>query len=271
MKERYNRDGQKWAVVTGASKGIGKSLALALASKGFNLLLMARSQEALASLCQQIERQHAGQQARYLVVDAGEPWQGSGGLGERLAAFVAPYQVSVLINNVGVAPSLLNEMTEHDSAHIDNLIAVNCAFTTQLTRLLVPKLKQQPRSWIANVGSASAVDSMPYFACYSASKGFLSTLSLALASELSDYPIDVQVFIIGPVATEMTGVDKPNLLFLHPDKVAAKIVNSAAQGPVVTPFLIHRLYSTLRVNFLWDLRLSIVKKLRRMQLERKKE
>lgn len=270
VKERYNRDGKRWGLVTGASKGIGRSLAFELAKRGINVLLMARSSDVLASMCAEIESKHPGIRARFLAVDAGEDWHGS--LQERIQTFLQDYpDISILINNVGVAPSSLDEIVDHSSRDIENLIAINCTFTTLLTRMLIPILKQQPRSWIVNMGSSSSVDSMPYFSCYSASKGYLTTLSLALAAELADYPIDVQVFHIGPVATEMTGVEKPNLLFLHPDAVANRILNSAAQGPALTPFLVHRLYSAFRFCFLWDLRLFLVKKLRKIQHEKKKQ
>lgn len=265
VRRRYNQDGKSWAVVTGASKGIGAALARELAARGMNVIVMARSKLALDDLCAEIGARNPAVRALPYVLDASQDWHTA--LQAPLEAFLAPFDVSIVVNNVGVAPSLLNELTAQDSRSIAELIQVNCTFTTLFTRMMVPKLRLQKRACVLNIGSLSAVDDMPFFAAYSASKAYLKSFSSALAAELSDEPIDVQIFQVGPIATGMTGVQKANLLFKDPRLLAKKILNSAGQGAVRSPFVIHLIYSCLRKNPLFDLRLFLVRKLRSAQLK----
>lgn len=266
VKRRYAPSGEEWALITGASKGIGAAFAHELAARNVNVLLAARSEAVLRELCANIRKAHPNAKTAYFLLDAFQPWDE---LRPKIEAAVASRRISILVNNVGIAEAGLSKLEEQDLDFQARLIQVNCTFTTLLTKLLIPKLKAEARACILNIGSLSAVDHMPYYTTYSASKSFLRTFSKALAVELAP-TVDVQVFNIGPVATDMIGISESNLLIQKPRSVAARILNATGKGDEITPVFIHLAYSTFRYNWLYDARMVVVRKAQAMQAERDK-
>ena len=110
-----------------------------------NVIVMARSKLALDDLCAEIGARNPAVRALPYVLDASQDWHSA--LQAPLEAFLAPFDVSIVLNNVGVAPSLLNELTAQDSRSIAELIQVNCTFTTLFTRM-IPKLRLQKRACV---------------------------------------------------------------------------------------------------------------------------
>ena len=261
-RERYNPQGGKWAIVTGASRGIGECLCRELALQGFNLLMIARSTAQMEKLAGELQRRHAGGQFRPLAVDCAAAWPQIEGV---LRAAIDPLDVSVLVNNAGMAPSKIGEFERESPEFMGRLLALNVEFPTFLTHLVIPKLKQNPSGCIVNIGSSSAANCMPYFSLYSASKGFLAVFSSALAAELAPFHIDVQVFEFGPVATDMISNPKQNILIQNPAVTAQLILNNLGHGEKITPFLAHQLYVAARSNCLLDLRLFFAKKMKQIQ------
>lgn len=189
-----------FALITGASKGIGKSIAVELAKRKINVLLVARSNNLLEELCKTLQDTY-GVKAFYLATD--------------LANRNAPqqvfnwctdnkYDINILVNNAGYGLSgLFDKYTEKE--HVD-MLQVNVMSLVQLTALFLPVLKHQPsKAYILNISSSAAYQAVPYLAAYSASKSFVLSFSRALRYELKK--TNVSVTCISPGATD---TDFPN-------------------------------------------------------------
>lgn len=186
----------EFALITGASKGIGKSMAITLAKMGYNLLLVARSVEELQQLATQIQSNY-NNKVYYLQAD--------------LSTDTAPIQVanwvqqhtnqlSILINNAGYG--LWGNFEKLELSAQMNMLALNINTVLSLTHHLLPLLKQQKQSYILNVSSTAAYQAVPSLALYAASKSFILSYSRALRYELKNTPVSVSCLCPGPTDTD---------------------------------------------------------------------
>lgn len=184
-----------WAVVTGASGGIGYEMARSLAASGHSLVLVARNAEKLEALAETANREH-GTQTLVVACDLGAHGAADA-LAERLrAAGIVP---DILINNAGFGVFGLHAETplEREQAMIDlNIVAL-----TRLTKLLLPGMLAAKRGRIVNVASTAAFQPGPYMAVYYASKAYVLSYSEALAEEVSGSGVTVTALCPGPTAS----------------------------------------------------------------------
>lgn len=186
----------KWAVVTGGSKGIGKAIALELAAKGFSLVLVARSAALLASVAEGIRSSHpvAVQTLAMdlLATDAGQ----------RIADFCTAEQLPVcaLVNNAG--SGVWDDFAEGALADMMRMNALNVDALLRVTHAMLPLLRQQPRAHILHVGSLAAYQPVPTMSLYGAGKSYVRSFSYALRYELRKSPITVTCLSPGGVWTE---------------------------------------------------------------------
>jgi short-subunit dehydrogenase len=192
-----------YALITGASKGIGRAIARELASKKINILLVARSQNLLASLADEIEKDYKVQ-CHYFVAD----------LSTTEAAdkiynwcISQQYPVHILVNNAGYGLSGSFD-SRSINEHID-LINVGMLSTIKLIHLFLPQLKQQPKSYILNIGSSAAYQAVPYLATYAAAKSFIVSFSRALKYELRSSNVNVSV--VNPGVTDTDFSERANI------------------------------------------------------------
>lgn len=185
-----------YALITGASKGIGKAIAFELAKHNFNVLLTARSQNLLQNVAYEIKIKYAVQVA-FLPLDLATT-----GASEKLYNWCSEnnYDVSVLINNAGfgLSGSLLNSSIEKNT----NLIQLNIVTPTQLCQLFIPLLQKQKKGFIMNIASTAAYQSVPYLNVYSASKAYVKSFSRGLSLELAGTNISVTCISPGPTDTD---------------------------------------------------------------------
>jgi short-subunit dehydrogenase len=183
-----------YALITGASKGIGKAIACNLAAKKINLLLIARSGNLLNEIADELTKKYAID-VKYLSVDlAGKD------AAEDIFGWVTinNIQVDILINNAGYGLSgNFEKYTAQDHADMMN---VNMISMVKLTSLFLPILKQQERSYILNIASAAAYQAVPYLSTYAASKSFVVSFSRGLQYELRK--TNVSVTCISPGGTD---------------------------------------------------------------------
>jgi short-subunit dehydrogenase len=185
-----------YALITGASKGIGKAIAFDLAAKGYNLLLVARSQELLEEVSTAIKK-NAAVQIHCLPtdlsnVDAAQSvynWTTENG-----------FPVSILVNNAGYGLSGLFESHPLDK-HL-NMVQLNCTTLVQLTYLFLPTLKQQKEAHILNISSSAAYQAVPYLSLYAASKSFVLSFSRGLRYELRKTSVNVTCVCPGSTDTD---------------------------------------------------------------------
>lgn len=188
-------------LLTGASGGIGQALAERLCAGGAQLLLVARRESALANLNQRYPGQLSlvcadltGQAGRQRVLDAARRFGG----------------LNTVINAAGLNQFCL--LDDQDEAAIARLIELNVTATLQLTHLLLPLLRQQPRALLVNLGSTFGSIGYPGFAAYCASKFALRGFSEALRRELAGSP--VRVLYLAPRATR-TAMNSDALVALN--------------------------------------------------------
>ncbi len=185
----------EYALITGASKGIGRSVALQLAGLGYNLLLTARSEPELQQLAQLIKKDY-NVNADYLAIDLSED-----GAAAKLSGWCkeSTFPVSVLINNAGFGA--WGNFEELDLQEQIKMLNLNINALVELTYFLLPVLKKQNTAFILNVASTAAYQAVPTLALYSASKAFVLSFSRALRYELIDTTVSVSCLCPGPTDT----------------------------------------------------------------------
>jgi len=185
---------KRWAIVTGASSGIGRATALALAQAGYPVVLAARSIDKLTRLRRTIES--SGGTALAMAVDLGR----EGDLrefSERVMRLAEP--VDLLINNAGLAWYGYSESMPWEIAC--EMMAVNNRALVELTWLFLPEMKRRGRGHIINVGSIAGSIPSQGVALYSATKAFVDAFTTGLHRELQGSGVHASVVRAGAVAT----------------------------------------------------------------------
>ena len=178
----------KVALVTGASRGIGNRIALALAAEGMNLSICGRTATTLEAAAEQIRG--LGVEVESYVGDI----TASAGAERFVATAKARFgeQIHVLVNNVGFG--MMGEHVEQDSKKLERMLTLNNILLSKLCMLVGAKMKARGTGQIMNIGSLAGFCPMPFFAAYSASKAFVINFSASLHEELKPYGVQVTCF-----------------------------------------------------------------------------
>lgn len=230
----------EYALITGASKGIGRSVALKLAARGYHLLLVARSESELKELAETIKQVHR-LNVEFLAIDLS-----LSGASQEVADWADSHTkaLSILVNNAGYGL-----FGDFDSLPLEgqlNMIRLNIEAVISLTHQLLPVLKQQTQSYILNVASTAAYQAMPGLGIYAASKSFILSFSRALHFELKSSPVSVSCVSPGPTDTGFASraglddfADLAAKFNMDPDKVAAIAIKGMfrKKNEVITGFL----------------------------------
>ncbi|KAI1170619.1 hypothetical protein F4777DRAFT_568493 [Nemania sp. FL0916] len=217
-----------WAVVTGASDGLGKEFATQLAAKGFNLLLVSRTQSKLETLSKELQTKYAGVQTDIIAMDFASLDNEADYA--RLAKRIETLDVGILINNVGQSHSIPVPFTQTESKEMENIININCRGTLKVTRIVAPGMQTRRRGLILTMGSFGGWMPTPLLATYSGSKAFLQFWSTALAAELKQDNVDVQLVLSYLVTTAMSKVRRPSLLIPSPKPFVRSALGKVASG-----------------------------------------
>jgi short-subunit dehydrogenase len=185
-----------WALVTGASSGIGHEFALQLAQAGVNLVLVARREERLQTLAETLQRQH-GVATHVVAADLGAAGA-AGALKARLAD--AGIRVRLLCNNAGAGR--WGRFEAGSAADYERINALNTSALVSMCHAFFGDLASFPGSAVINVSSAAAYQPIPYMAMYAASKAFVQSFSQALHGEWKEHGILVQTLVPGPTESE---------------------------------------------------------------------
>lgn len=187
QRKRYG----PWAVVTGASDGIGRAMALHLASAGLNLVLVARRGAALESLAAELTRDHHVQ-ARVVAVDLGRPAACAD-----VVVATADIEVGLLaaIAGFGTSGRFIDSALDRELDMID----VNCRSVVELSHHFARKFAHQRRGGLILMSSLVAFQGVPRAANYAATKAFIQTFAEGLRLELSPLGVDVIASAPGPV------------------------------------------------------------------------
>jgi 17beta-estradiol 17-dehydrogenase / very-long-chain 3-oxoacyl-CoA reductase len=202
-----------YAVITGASDGIGKEFALQLAKKGYNLLLISRTQSKLESLADDIQKTIKGIEVSTFAMDFAQNSEADYAL---LAQLIKTLDVGILINNVGLSHSIPVSFLDTDDKEMKDIVTINVTGTLRITKLVAPKIVEKKRGLILTMASFGGVFPTPYLATYSGSKAFLQHWSVALASELAPYGVHVQIIQSHLVVSAMSKIRKTSFLVPSP-------------------------------------------------------
>lgn len=181
------------AVVTGASTGIGREIALRLAKRGHDVMLVSRTQQALDELAGEVREAH-GVAAEVVAVDLSS----LDGVSQVLAALDGR-PVEVLVNNAGVG--LYGEHAKLEAAALERMLLLNIVSLTTLCQAIGAGMRDRGRGSILNIASTAAYQPVPYMAAYGASKSYVLNFSEALAKELEDFGVTVSCVSPGPTDT----------------------------------------------------------------------
>jgi uncharacterized protein len=185
------------ALITGASAGIGREFALQLANRARALVLVARREQRLSELRDELRSRNPQLNVHLRVVDLCDKSQI-----DELVRWLERDKIDIdfLINNAGLGD--YGSIATSDIARDDRIIQVNIAALTFLTRLLLPQMIAKNRGAILNVSSSAGFLPIPGMAVYAASKAFVNSFTEALRAEVRGSGIVVSALCPGPVHTE---------------------------------------------------------------------
>jgi uncharacterized protein len=234
----------KWAIITGASSGIGRALALEFARGGFHVLLSGRNKESLAQLARDCaSRFHVSTEVVPADLSLPESTQ------ELLAAIAGkPGRYEVLVNNAGFG--VHGDFSQTEIENEIALVNVQLGATLKLTKAVLPGMIARRSGRILNVGSVYCYAPVPLQSVYSACKAFLLSFSAAIRSELSATGVTVTVFCPGITQTEFrsrAGIAEKDSNSGMTAEAAARIAyRETMRGKaVVIPGLANRLFVCL--------------------------
>lgn len=205
---------QPYALITGASKGIGYALAEELASKNIPVLLIARDELLLKKAVATIKETHQVA-ADYLAIDlTGE------NAPEKIVEWLKEknYNIQILINNAGYG--LSGTLENYTLQEHKNMMQLNMGVPVALTYLLLPQLKLQKAAYIVNIASGASYQAVPGLNIYAASKAFILSFSRGLRYELKKTTISVTA--VSPGATETDFPNRAKVTGAKAQKMAAK-------------------------------------------------
>lgn len=185
-----------WALVTGASSGIGREFARQLATRGMNIAVLARQEDLLQELSRELVEQH-GVRSLPLALDLGTPEPGPAA---RRLLVGEGIRIRLLVNNA--AFGRWGAFEDTPSSVYEAMTRVNVAAIVSMCNAFLPDLSSYPSSAVINVSSQAAYQPVPYMAVYAATKAFVQSFSLALYEEWRGRGIIVQALVPGPTATE---------------------------------------------------------------------
>ncbi|MEO6882399.1 MAG: SDR family oxidoreductase [Bacteroidia bacterium] len=219
------------ALITGASKGIGKAIAEVLAKQKVDLLLVARSADMLKNIAEDFSKKY-GVKINFLATDLSLP---DAAVTIQKWCSENNYNVSILVNNAGYG--LWGRFDTLELSEQKNMMQLNMNALVNITYELLPLLKKQPKSYILNISSTAAYQAVPCLSVYAATKSFVLLFSRGLRYELKKS--NISVTCVCPGATDTNFMDRAGMEALkataakfnmHPEDVAKTAVNAMFKG-----------------------------------------
>jgi uncharacterized protein len=190
LAEKYG----PWAVVTGASSGLGSHFARQLAAMGFNLVLSARRRERLEQLAANLQADHQVQ-CRVIALDLSLE-----GAAPELASQTGKLDVGLLVNNAGLG--YYGRFLDQDPTRHEKMIRLNCIAPAFLAHHFLNRFRERECGAMVLVASTAAYQPTPYMGLYGATKGFDLLLGESLSQEMQGSGVDIQVLSPGATLTE---------------------------------------------------------------------
>ena len=230
-----------WALVTGASSGIGEQFARQLARRGLNVMVVARRAELLMKLSSELTRKR-GPTVETIVADLGE----AGGV-DRVVAAIGERELGLIVSNAGFG--LKGPFTHASREAVEAMFNVNARAPLLLLHALLPGLIRRGRGGVILTGSQEGEAPFPWSAAYGATKAFVHSLGLALYGELAG--TGVELLVLAPGATDTEAPIKQGFRrealppLMAPAEVARQALQQLGRTPFHVPGLENRKFVTL--------------------------
>jgi uncharacterized protein len=249
-----------YALITGSSKGIGKSIAKELAQKKYNLVLVARSTELLAQVAQEIIDTYKVDVKIFVIDLAGN------NASQQVFDWCQQQNiiVNILVNNAGYG--LNGAIEKYTLPQHLAMMQLNINAVVELTYLFLPQMKLQQQSYILNIASCAAYQSVPWLNIYAATKTFVLSFSRGLHHELKDKNVSVTVICPGATDTDFANrasVTSPKALKLAKqfNMTPAVVAKMAVEGMFAKKTeIVPGLVNKLSVFFAWILPKKMIEK-----------
>lgn len=220
LKAKYGKAGE-WAVVTGASAGIGEAYAIELAKRGFNVVVIARRRAVLDTLCNDIKNKYKVQ-TKAVEFDFSTT---SDAEYAKLFKELSGLQIAILVNNVGLSYPNYQPFGELESEKEIDILNVNCASVLRLTHFVLPRMREAKAGAVITVSSTYGTMPAPYLGAYGGTKAFGKHFSYSMGVENADFGIDFQAVSPMFVFTAMAKAKKPTAMMVMPRDVASGSLN----------------------------------------------
>jgi hypothetical protein len=211
-------------LITGASTGIGAAFARKIAGRGRNVLLVARSEDKLIALCNELGRL-TSIRAQYIALDLQQPDAGAQLLEETQKRDL---EIDMLINNAGFGS--MGDFLKLDLERELEMIQLNIRAIIDLTHRFLGPMRERKHGTIINVASTAAFQAVPYMATYAATKAFVLSFSEALSEENRAHGIHVMALCPGVTETnffEAAKMDRPPMRTIQTPE---EVVDTALRG-----------------------------------------
>jgi uncharacterized protein len=231
----------KWAIVAGASEGLGAAYAEELASRGVNLVLVARRSELLQTLASQLSTKYSVE-IKSIVQDLS-----TSDAAEQVVRNIIDLEIGLMIYNAAfsaIGPFLERSLDDHLKE-----IHTNTFTPLKLTYLIAQQMLERKRGGIVLMSSLSAFQGSAYISTYSATKAFNIVLAEGLWEEWREQGVDVLVCVSGAVSTPNYVASEPEPtgglgdMTMYPEQVVQETMNALGKGPFVIPGRVNRLAS----------------------------
>ena len=233
MSQFTSRYGE-WALVAGASEGLGAAFAEQLAARGMNVLLLARREQLLAELAERLAADY-DVETRWQALDLADP-----DLASRMKAICGDIWPGLLVYNAALIPT--GPFVDLSQDTLDRIAKVNVLGPLTLLRALLDPMRKRGRGAVVLMSSMSGIQGWPGLAAYAATKAFNTTLGEALWYELGEEGIDVVVSCPGAISTPgyFRNFRRSSPGMLSPETVAQTTLDALGKGPTVVPGLLNR-------------------------------
>ena len=215
------------SLITGASSGIGAAFAHKLAARGRNVLLVARSEEKLIALCNELGRQ-TSIRAQYVAIDLEQPEAADQLLEETKRREL---EIEMLVNNAGFGS--MGDFAKLDLERELQMIRLNIGAVVEVTHKFLGPMRERKRGTIINVASTAGFQAVPYMATYAATKAFVLSFSEALWDENRLHGVHVMALCPGVTETnffEASEIERPPMRTVHtPEEVVETALDALAR------------------------------------------
>ncbi|KAK1350826.1 short chain dehydrogenase [Hamiltosporidium tvaerminnensis] len=258
----WNKVKGKWIIITGATDGIGKELALNAAKRKYNIIIMGRSSSKLDEVYSLIIKENV--KCKKIICDFSK---------ECITSFINDsIEIGMLINNVGCVgehPKLFGE-----ESSVSEMINVNIYNTFLLTQKVLISMMNRKNGVILNIGSFTGDMPCPVLSVYSSTKAMIRSWSESLHYEMRPYNVHVECINTGYVATKMSKIKKPSFFVPSAKTYADSVLNSFGNSSVSITYFPHLLmYSVIKIlprTFLGIITFFSLSRTRNMAIEKKK-